>query len=217
MVSRPIQFSTDAAGPLYAFAASEANFTDWLADRIAVTLAAGRASVTLDDAHDWYVFDGSTAPTNWDQNIAFVDFSQFRQLNTLQQLLSGGSAVSNAPVTVDGVISGPIVIGDDYLAADGRSFDWFVDPGPGVIGDYSCRFGGSARGAPRWLVAGTITAVTVNSLPKWRLRFELPRSSTGRLRATQYSYSAELRRADAEITKILGTVQVVQRFTNGTI
>lgn len=94
MVSRPIQFSTDAAGPLYAFSASEADFTDWLADRIAVTLAAGRASVTLDDAHDWYVFDGSTAPTNWDQNIAFVDFSQFRQLNTLQQLLSGGSAMA---------------------------------------------------------------------------------------------------------------------------
>jgi hypothetical protein len=133
-------------------------------------------------------------------------------------LLSGGQITSIAPVSSAGTITGPIVVGDDYLAASSRAFDWFVDPGVFDIGQATCFFGGALVSIPTkstWLVQGTVSAVTVDGQPKWRLRFELTTDDTLELKPELHNWSVELRgpTGPENITKIYGTVNVINSYT----
>jgi hypothetical protein len=130
-------------------------------------------------------------------------------------LIGGGQVTSIAPVTSAGTINGPIVIGDDYLTASGRSFDWLIAPGAFDVGQAECWFGGGSPSKPSWLVQGVVSAVTVDGQPRWRLRFELRRSDTLPLKPACYNWSVELRGPLPEhITRIIGKAEVVQSYTS---
>lgn len=187
-----------------------------------------RYSATLDDTYRyWMVFIGATQPTDWSEWEYVVDLEADAiedqitaiqaQLEDIQEktdlITSGGILNTDNPVDADGQLTGPIVIGDDYLAADNRAFDWFIDPLPGVIGDYTCHFGGDANLSTGWRLTGAMAAVTVDGNPKWRLRFEMVKAVSSLLTARNHRWSVEVRRSAIEMTKILGTVLVVPKYT----
>ncbi|MFO0940055.1 MAG: hypothetical protein U0930_04745 [Pirellulales bacterium] len=128
--------------------------------------------------------------------------------------ISGGSVSWNAPVLETGQLSEPIIIGDDYLISVNRAFDWFVDPLPIPVGQATCWFGGKSQSKPPgWNVQGAVSEVTIDSQIRWRLRFELPRSVTSQLKSGLYSWSAEVRGASSQVTRVLGSVNVVPKQT----
>lgn len=129
-------------------------------------------------------------------------------------LIGGGQAIVQAqPVNAQGKLD-PIIIGDDYLLPS-RVFVFDVDPPLHyAIGDAKCYFGGSAFRKGKWLVEGTLSAVTVEGAPKWRMTFELPNAQTGKLLPACYKFSAELRGPEPEHkTQIRGEVDVVESQT----
>lgn len=119
-----------------------------------------------------------------------------------------------SPVNQDGSLN-PLVIGDDYLAANSRSIDLFIDPIDGVSAEtVTCTFGGMAQHRGDWLVSGTVTAVTIDGNPKWRLRFELDAADTIDCKPGCYAWSATvLSSAGKRITRITGEVALVASQT----
>jgi hypothetical protein len=114
-------------------------------------------------------------------------------VSNLNTLIGGGRVTWETPLTPFGRLAGPIIIGDDYLAASGRAFDWFVDPGVFSVAQATCWFGFAGVNVGSVLVQGTVSAVTIEGVPKWRLRFEIPRSQTVNLKPGEIEASVELR------------------------
>lgn len=125
-------------------------------------------------------------------------------------LIVTGQITIQSPVNEDGSVN-PIVIGDDYLAAHDRSFDFFIDPVTGVDPTTaSCFFGGERENKGSWLVTGTVAVVDT----KWRMRFELASDDTIDCLKGCYEWSAELRPAESKrITRITGEVELVRSQT----
>jgi hypothetical protein len=117
-------------------------------------------------------------------------------------LISSGSVTATLPVTSTGQIRSPILIGDDYLAANGRAFQWVISERLGfVVGTMSCKFGGSnAKTGDSWEVAGSVTD---NLDGTWTLSFDLPDTQTGELAEGLYRWSVEIISADgANVTEV---------------
>ena len=126
-------------------------------------------------------------------------------------ILPPSSSGTTTPVAADGTVQ-PIVIGDDYLDANNRTFDFFVPPVAGVdINTVQCWFGGEFKHRGKWLVSGTVALV----VDRWRMRFELPAAATfPTCKSGCYDYSAELRTAAGKrLTRLLGSVELVDSFT----
>lgn len=118
-----------------------------------------------------------------------------------------------SPVNADGSLN-PLVIGDDYTAAQGRQIDLFVDPVSGVsVGDCTCTFGGEASHKGSWLVTGVVSAQTVDGSPKWRMRFELAEDDTRDCKPGCYAWGATLQPPATRATKITGTVELIESHT----
>lgn len=179
---------------------------------------AGLFKGTLDDAYAniWYAFAGTSAPTTWDSANAsgpkrVFDLAQIR-------LSSSGTIVTvTQPVSTDGNLIYPIVIGDDYLVANARSFTWDIPAITGFsVGTATCRFGGSYTGdgvTHTWTVTGTITDLGTGY---WRLSFDVPKTTTQDLPAAYYVWSVEVRSAGGtEITRVRSgrLVQLVEKQT----
>jgi hypothetical protein len=130
-------------------------------------------------------------------------------------LLTSGQAVTNSPVSPTGTIDSPIVIGDDYLAANARAFSWTVAvPAGFTIGQASCWFGGANKTKGKWLVQGSVSAVTVDAQPRWQMAFNLTNDDTGQCKPGCYDWSVELRGPSPEhITKLRGQVELVEAYT----
>ncbi len=130
-------------------------------------------------------------------------------------LIGTGSATVSSPVTPTGSLN-PIVIGDDYLIANARSFTWTVPKPAGfVLSESVAYFGGAFDGCQKWKVSGTITESGSNLI----LEFELPKDKTRNLSAANYDWSVAVHDGDGiEITSILsgdkGAVKLVRKFTN---
>ncbi|MGB7325851.1 MAG: hypothetical protein WBD31_13335 [Rubripirellula sp.] len=158
----------------------------------------------------WDLFD-EAGTFYWERSVlanvtsAGLTEDQAEQLDRIEGktgLIGTGSATVSAPVAESGVISGPIVIGDDYLAANGRSFDWTIDAVPGIaVGNAVCRFGASSNYAGRFSVVGVVSDASDD---KWLLRFELPKSVTSTLTQGALDWSVEVRDGDdgEQITKV---------------
>lgn len=103
------------------------------------------------------------------------------------------------PVATVGTEPLPIIIGDDYLAANNRAFEWTIPAITGYVAATStCTFGGR-RKTDTWLVTGTITDLGGNS---WLLSFDVARTDTEGLSEGYYEWSVEVRNAGGtEITK----------------
>lgn len=183
----------------------------------------GRYDTVLDDTYRlWMIFEGSAQPTDWDKWIGKYDIDELiitesdwaRETGDILRLMSGGTVVfSQAPVTPQGKISGPIIIGDDYF--DERAFVWYIDPEPGLIADYRVFFGGkSYSNVGQWLVEGVITAVTIDGEPKWELRHELLSADSSLLKAGSYIFAVTLIKDNLQrITRAFGSVDAVKVFT----
>ena len=106
----------------------------------------------------------------------------------------------SAMVTTAGTIPGPIIIGDDYLASIGRSFQWTIAALTGFsAGTSVCRFGGAYK-SNAWLVTGTVADVGGGN---WTLTFDLPRTATTGLAEGYYEWSVEVANASgSEFTRV---------------
>lgn len=173
-----------------------------------------------------YDFDiGSVDVGDYDCDIAspagFVrlritdsDYKFCSEWHELEPAVLSGSVTSTSPVSPTGTINGPLIIGDDYLAANGRKFSWDVDAVTGLSASTAvCSFGGQRNGTG-WLVAGAITDLGSSV---WRLAFDLARSATTDLEPGYYSWSVEVKGPTdgAEVTRVRsGTqVQLVEKQT----
>lgn len=127
--------------------------------------------------------------------------------DSIESLSTTGAVTVVSPVDTTGKISGAIVIGDDYLAANSRSFVWTIPAITGVtVGTATAKFGGKKE-SESWLVAGTITVDGSN----WILSFDLPRASTATLTEGHYAWSVKVFSASgAEITRVRSDKHLVQ-------
>jgi hypothetical protein len=127
---------------------------------------------------------------------------------SLTSLASTGRVTVVNPVDSTGKISGAIVIGDDYLAANSRAFSWTIPAISGVtVGTAIASFGGKLDADNTWLVTGTITVDGAN----WVLSFDLPKTATASLDAGYYAWSVEVASASGtEITRVRSDVNQVQ-------
>ena len=119
-------------------------------------------------------------------------------------ITSGTPIQTSIPVTAQGQINGPLYIGDDYLTANGRSFDWIIPlPSGFVAGTSTCKFGmifEDESGVSQFNLSGTVTDVGGGNV---RLRFELPRATTGTLKAGFHRWSTEIvSAAGVEVTAV---------------
>ena len=120
---------------------------------------------------------------------SWIDFTRDSAINAV-----------SAMVTTTGTITGPIVIGDDYLASIGRSFQWTIAALSGFSASTSvCRFGGRYK-SNAWLVTGTVADVGGGN---WTLTFDLPRTATTGLAEGYYEWSVEVANAaGSEFTRV---------------
>lgn len=104
-------------------------------------------------------------------------------------LIGTGSALVASPVTPQGKIT-QIFIGDDYLDANGRSFQWTItEPTGFTAGTSTCSFGGS-NGTDEWLVSGTIT----DNGSTWTLKFDMTKTDTA-IETGNYDWTVEVKSA----------------------
>jgi hypothetical protein len=116
-------------------------------------------------------------------------------------------------VNADGSINGPIIIGDDYLHANGRSFQWTIPAISGfTLGACTCFFGGQFK-TNTFLVQGLVVDAGSGN---WFLRFDVDKGDTADLEPGMYRYSVEVRHADNEVTRVYYDclVRLSEKLTN---
>lgn len=211
-----VELEEEATGTVYAFPGKPRSFALWNTIRVEMTttlgLHYGEISDELVETYEnlWYFFDGSTTPSSYADSIGVVDLQPEIDARTLLARTTAGF-ITSAPVAVDGSIE-EIIIGDDYLAANGRAFSWTVDAVQGfVVGDCTCSFGGKYKDNA-WLVTGTITD---NGDGTWTLSFNLPDTATANLEPGQYRWSVEVQHSGVEITRVKSdcTTKLVEKQT----
>lgn len=105
-------------------------------------------------------------------------------------LIGTGSALLQQPVSSQGKIA-QIFIGDDYLSANGRSFQWTITEPTGFVAATStCTFGGEDKDGNTWSVPGTIT----DNGSTWVLSFDMTKTDTA-LDAGIYDWTVEVKSA----------------------
>lgn len=179
------QFQFDTIALQMAPAGGGGGGTDWTAnERIAIRNILG-------------IPTSGTTPT--DPTTGILD-----EIRDKTALITSGNVQTSIPVTAQGQINGPLYIGDDYLAASGRAFDWTVALPTGFVAATStCKFGmiyEDETGVSQFNLAGTVTDVGGGNV---RLRFELPKATTGTLKAGFHRWSVEIVSASGvEVTPV---------------
>jgi hypothetical protein len=103
-------------------------------------------------------------------------------------LITVGNVTVTAPVSEAGVIT-ELILGDDYLAANGRALTWSVTEISGMsLANASCKF---------WVRKDDVTdfwtgTVADGTDPKWTLSVDIPRTDWGTLEAGLYEYGVEI-------------------------
>jgi hypothetical protein len=138
-----------------------------------------------------------TTPT--DPTVGILD-----EIRDKTALITTGTIASSIPVTASGQIDGPLVIGDDYLSANGRAFTWTVAlPSAFVIATSTCKFGMQYQdedGTYSFNVAGTVTDAGSGNVT---LTFDVPKATTGTLGPGWYRWSVEIASASGtEVTRV---------------
>jgi len=119
-------------------------------------------------------------------------------------ITAGGTVYVTSPVTATGQLASPLIIGDDYLAANGRRFRWTVElPSGYVIATSTARFGmryEDDEGVNEFVASGTVTDATGGNV---HLDFDVAKTVTGTLRPGWYEWSVEIVSATGvEITRV---------------
>jgi hypothetical protein len=140
-----------------------------------------------------------TTPT--DPSSGILD--EIRDQTALIQ--SGGTVYVTSPVTATGQLASPLIIGDDYLAANGRRFRWTVAlPSGYVIGTSTARFGmryEDDEGVNSFVKTGTVSDAGSGNV---HLDFDLTKEvETGLLRPGWYEWSVEIvSGSGVEVTRV---------------
>jgi len=174
-------------------------------DTIAVSMVAGGAGGT-----DWTANEraairtilgvptSGTTPADPTSGI----LNEIRDRTAL--ITAGGTVNVSTPVTATGQLTSPLIIGDDYLAANGRRFRWTVAlPSGYVIATSTARFGmryEDDEGVNEFISTGTVTDATGGNV---YLDFDVAKTVTGTLRPGWYEWSVEIVSATGvEITQV---------------
>jgi hypothetical protein len=173
-------------------------------DTIAVSMVAGGGGGT-----DWNTNERTAFRTILGFNSAgdILDPSS-GILDTIRDktalITAGGTVNVSTPVTATGQLASPLIIGDDYLAANGRRFRWTVElPSGYVIATSTARFGmryEDDEGVNSFVATGTVTDATGGNV---YLDFDVTKTVTGTLRPGWYEWSVEIVSATGtEITRV---------------
>jgi hypothetical protein len=120
-------------------------------------------------------------------------------------ITAGGTVNVSTPVTATGQLASPLIIGDDYLAANGRRFRWTVELPTGyVIATSTARFGmryEDEQGVNSFIKTGTVSDAGSGNV---YLDFDLTKEvETGLLRPGWYEWSVEIvSGSGVEITRV---------------
>jgi hypothetical protein len=156
------------------------------------------------------LIDSGAAGNPWSTDLA-TGYSGTQAGNILNSVKSqadliqaGGTVNVSTPVTATGQLASPLIIGDDYLAANGRRFRWTVELPTGyVIATSTARFGmryEDDEGVNEFIATGTVTDATGGNV---HLDFDVSKTVTGELRPGWYEWSVEIvSGSGVEITRI---------------
>ena len=156
------------------------------------------------------LIDSGAAGNPWSTDLA-TGYSGTQAGNILNNVKSqtdliqaGGTVNVTTPVTASGQLASPLIIGDDYLAANGRRFRWTVElPSGYVIATSTARFGmryEDEQGINSFIATGTVTDATGGNV---HLDFDVAKTVTGTLRPGWYEWSVEIVSAiGTEITRV---------------
>jgi len=156
------------------------------------------------------LIDSGAAGNPWSTDLS-TGYSGTQAGNILNSVKSqadliqaGGTVNVTSPVTATGQLTSPLIIGDDYLAANGRRFRWTVAlPSGYVIATSTARFGmryEDDEGVNEFVATGTVTDATGGNV---YLDFDVAKTVTGTLRPGWYEWSVEIvSAAGVEITRV---------------
>jgi len=232
MASITVQF-IGTAGQNYKAIPSSGSLANYVASGVSASPVAGqngKFTIILDDAvaTKWTVFRGLTQPTSWELFHLEIDLSDESVLSDVldrldaidasTSLIGNANAAVIAMVSPTGEIASPLIIGDDYLAANERAFTWDLPAITGVtVGTATAYFGGKMiNGEDNWLASGTVTDIGSG---QWRISVDLPKTATADLQPGRYRWSCEIRSASGtEITRVRNagdnkTVMLVNKQT----
>jgi hypothetical protein len=139
------------------------------------------------------------------------------QIGDKTNLISAGNVTFAGMVNARGEIDGDIVIGSDYLAANGRAFKWTVTAPTGYsVGTTIVRFGGKhVRNSvtSTWNITGTASD---NGNGTWDLSCDMTKVISGALTAGLHHWSVDMvNGSGTEITPVKSgkLVNVVEKQT----
>jgi hypothetical protein len=157
------------------------------------------------------LIDSGAAGNPWSTDLA-TGYSGTQAGNILNQvkgqtdlITSGGTVYVTSPVTASGQLTSPLIIGDDYLAANGRRFRWTVElPSGYVIATSTARFGmryEDDEGVNSFIKTGTVSDAGSGNV---YLDFDLTKEvETGLLRPGWYEWSVEIvSGSGVEVTRV---------------
>ena len=156
------------------------------------------------------LIDSGAAGNPWSTDLA-TGYSGTQAGNILNSVKSqtdliqaGGTVTVSTPVTASGQLASPLIIGDDYLNANGRAFSWTVAlPSGFVAATATCKFGmryEDDQGVNSFIQSGTVIDAGSGNVT---LRFDVAKAVTGLLRPGWYDWSVEIASASgAEITRV---------------
>jgi hypothetical protein len=156
------------------------------------------------------LIDSGAAGNPWSSDLA-TGYSGTQAGNILNSVKSqadliqaGGTVNVTTPVTATGQLASPLIIGDDYLNANGRAFSWTVAlPSGFVAATATCKFGmryEDDQGVNSFIQSGTVIDAGSGNVT---LRFDVAKSVTELLRPGWYDWSVEIASASGtEITRV---------------
>lgn len=109
-----------------------------------------------------------------------------------------GGATAEFSIVSNGQIDSPIVIGDDYLSANSRAFEFTITAIAGMsFGSAACKFGVFHSRKGSFSVSGTVTDAGDD---EWLLSFDVPKEKTALLEPGEFDWSVEISQGASEIT-----------------
>lgn len=128
-----------------------------------------------------------------------IDSATLDQIKAKTDLIGTGIAFIDPPVTEDGFLD-ELIIGDDYLAVNGRALEWRFSSIENFTTNATGKFGlKNSRGDSMIISNGVVVDLGDD---QWKVSFDLPKEETEELPPGVYDWSAEITEDGIEITKI---------------
>jgi hypothetical protein len=194
-----VYYTDSAPGTAVSLLNETASLASW-ASRIQMTEGTGantgRWSATVTTNGRYKVFEGATQPADWEDNVGTIVVDD--SLNELlERTTTAVTVVSNNPVATDGTL-GPLVIGDDYLAANGRALQWTIaEPAGLTAANCVCKLGLKTVTGSR-VITGTVTDLG----SAWRLSVDIENNDWDGLTEGLAEYSVEVHQGAGNGTDI---------------